>query len=290
MHMADIDTIAYLHPAVGTEGATGASWVIYSKENAGRFVGPLRNRPPSSPQTPSPESNDRSERAGIEEPEEPEEHYDSVDNTACLRVSLADVPKGQRGLEVGCDPKADIVLPKLRGVSFRHFSLTFNDDYYFVVRDLGSTIGTSVTYGTGNAGPRTNFEWVIGGDEFLQAISPIIIRIPSHIHFQIVVKPFDRGSAAFRAKVDKFRAGQGTGGINMILDGAIIQSDPGSVSTFSDHFLSPLVTTTVSGAVTPPRQSPSGQPEAGQAQQPAAPVEANNDGGGAGFTTGALPA
>lgn len=235
--MADIDTVAYLHPGLRTEGAVAASFAINLKANGGRHVAPLRSRPPLvSPQPRSPESDDHSERAGTEVPEE----HDSLDYTASLRVSLSDVPKGKLGLEAGWNPKADIVLPRVTGVSLRHFSLTFNDDYYFIVKDVGSTAGTSVIYGTEDGGPRTNTEWIIAGNEFLQDKGPIIIKVTEELQFQIVVKPFDRNSAAFRAKVDGFREGRGTGDIDELLDGVIIRPPtqaPSAAPEGGDFFL-----------------------------------------------------
>jgi hypothetical protein len=95
------------------------------------------------------------------------EEHDNLDYTAYLEISLSKIPKGKRGLEAGWDPNADIPLPTgVPGLSSRHFSLTFNDDYYFIVKDLNSRAGTSVIYGDKDGGPRSS-EWIIGGDEAL---------------------------------------------------------------------------------------------------------------------------
>lgn len=237
--MADIDIVAYLHPGVRTEGVMTASFAISLKANEERYTTPLRSRPPlASPQPHSPESDDRSERAGTEVPKE----HDSLDYTASLRISLSDVPQGRHrlGLEVGWNPKADIVLPRVPGVSFRHFYLTFNDDYYFIVKDVGSTAGTSVIYDTEDGGSRTHTEWIIAGDEFLQDKGPIIIKVTQELQFQLVIRPFDRHSAAFRAKVDKFLAGRGTGDIDELLDGVLIRprtQAPSAAPENGDFFL-----------------------------------------------------
>ena len=207
--MADIDIFAYLYPGIVTQGSHAATIAIDYTANRGRYIEPRRQRSPlASPQPHSTDSDDRSERAGTEVPEE----HNILDYSACLRLSLSDVPKGTLGLEAGWSSSADIRLPKITGVSRRHFYLTFNDDYCLIVKDVGTTAGTSVIYGTEDEGPRTNFEWIIAGDEFLQDRSPIILKVTQDLQFQIVVEPFDRNSAAFKAKVDRFRAGSGTGG------------------------------------------------------------------------------
>lgn len=209
--MADIDIIAYLYPCMCTGGWNAATTAINCRANKGRHIKPLRHRPSlASPQPHSPESDDCSERAGTEVSDE----HDNLDYLACLGLSLNDVPKSTLGLEAGWSSSADIILPQMPRVSRRHFYLTFNDNYCLIVKDVGTTAGTSVIYGGEDGGPRTNFEWIIAGDEFLRHRSPIIIKVTKHLQFQIVVKPFDRNSAAFKAKVDRFRAGRGGTGID----------------------------------------------------------------------------
>lgn len=51
------------------------------------------------------------------------------------------------------------------------------------LKDYGSTAGTSVIYGTENGGPRTNTEWIIAGDEFLEDKGPIIIKVTQVLQF-----------------------------------------------------------------------------------------------------------
>ena len=235
--MADVDIIAYLHPGIRTEGAEQAQVAIDKKANKGRYVAQLRHRPSvASPQSHSPESEDSPERADTEASED----HNSLDYTPCLRISLNDVPGGKLGLEAGSSSKADIVLPQMGGVSFRHFSLTFNNDYYFIVKDLGSRAGTSVIYGAEDGGPRCNFEWIIAGEDFLQKRGPIVIKVTRSLQFQVVIKPFDRNSAAFRAKVDRFRAGRGTGDINELFESVIIRPPtqaPSAASRNEEFFL-----------------------------------------------------
>lgn len=233
--MADVDVVAHLHPGIRTEGARLAELAINKEANKRRHVASLRHRPPlASPEPHSPGSDDSPERADTEI----SENHNSLDYTPCLRISLNDVPKGKLGLEAGWSSKADIVLPREVGVSFRHFSLTFNNEYYFIVKDLESTAGTSVIYGAEDGGPRCNFEWIIGGEEFLRNRGPIVIKVARRLQFQIDIKPFDRNSAVFRAKVDKFRAGKGTGDIDELFESVIIRppTQAPSVAPKSEEF------------------------------------------------------
>ncbi|KAL8367049.1 hypothetical protein RB599_010963 [Gaeumannomyces hyphopodioides] len=202
--MADTDFEACLYPGVGTVGVAAAEFAIAMSGNKGRYVAPRRQQPLlASPRHHS--AYDWEERATTEEPED----NDSLDYTACLEIRLGRIPKGKRGLEAGCDPRADIPLPVVPGVSFRHFSLDFNDDYCFIVRDLGSRAGTTVIYDQDDEKPRTGVEWIIGGDDFLRDKRRFTIKVNAQLQFLIVVKPFGRNSEAFRAKVDKFRMGSG---------------------------------------------------------------------------------
>ena len=43
-------------------------------------------------------------------------------------------------------PKADVVPPKLKAISWYHFALTFDVGNRLVVRDLYSTVGMRVIY------------------------------------------------------------------------------------------------------------------------------------------------
>ncbi|KAK4196399.1 hypothetical protein QBC40DRAFT_183610 [Triangularia verruculosa] len=125
-------------------------------------------------------------------------------------IALDIIPKGDRGTEVGCDPLADISLPNVPGVSYRHFSLTFNDDYCLVVRDLQSARGTTVNYGGKEIGPFIGTECIVGGSDFLRGKDqPIIIKATRRVQFRLVVEPFDPSSKEFRDGVDRYRAGSG---------------------------------------------------------------------------------
>ncbi|KAJ8107996.1 hypothetical protein ONZ43_g6558 [Nemania bipapillata] len=199
--MEDIDAIACLHPT-GMEGFVSADFAINLPENKQRFVPEKRKHPPLVVAQPL-ASYSHEDREATQDAET----QNSLDYTVSLRISLSQIPKTSLGLVAGWDPRADIVLPHLPGISFHHFSLTFDDAYRFIVRDLGSRTGTCVVYGKQDEGPRSDFQWIIGGDENLKGLDPIIIRVILKLQFQIVVSDYDINSEAFRAKVDTFRAG-----------------------------------------------------------------------------------
>lgn len=142
------NVVAYLYAATGTEGADAATIAIDSSSNKTRYIESRRQA------LDSPQAIDDWAYVEREQTEEPEDDdHDSLEDSGGLMIALHILPKGQRGTEVGCDPVADISLPKVDGVSYRHFSLTFNDDYCLVVRDLKSTAGTTVKYGSREMGP-----------------------------------------------------------------------------------------------------------------------------------------
>jgi len=89
------------------------------------------------------------------------EESDGFEGSPGLEIARDRIPKGERGTEVGCDPLADIWVPNVPGVSYRHFSLTFNDECLLVVRDLNSTAGTTVIYGDQVVGPFIGSDYTI---------------------------------------------------------------------------------------------------------------------------------
>lgn len=147
----------------------------------------------------------RHDRAPTEQPEE----YDSLEYKPCLEVRFNKGPKTSCGLIAGWDPNADVRLPKWPGVSFHHFALTFDDDYFPIIRDLGSSCGTSVRYGNEATGPRQHTDFVVGGHNFLKLKSknPINIEIIQFLQFQLIVPHRDTTSPAYRKKVDIFLTG-----------------------------------------------------------------------------------
>ncbi|KLU90070.1 CAMK protein kinase [Magnaporthiopsis poae ATCC 64411] len=217
--MADLDSVAYLYPAEVSEKARE---VIKNPLNQSRFLPPRRRETPSGSTIPtSAQDSDDDETQSASSRE-----HDPLAFLPCLEIRLDVVPRGHHGIVAGCDPSADIVLPKMQGISYHHFSITFNDDYRLIVKDLGSQRGTAVLYDRpgerqDDERPRTGVEWIVGGDDFLKDTNSIAISVLPTLRFQIVARSFDRNSEAFRAKVDKFRAG--SGGLEEMLEGAGIR-------------------------------------------------------------------
>ncbi len=203
--MAEHTVVAYLYAATDTSGADVANVAIHSTQNQERYITSRRQRRALD----SPQAHDERSRVERERTEDPEE-YDSLESSPGLEIALSMIPKGERGVEVGCDPFADLWIPNVPGVSHRHFSLTFNDDYFLVVKDLKSSAGTSVIYGNQVVGPFFDSECVVAGPDFFRGgDQPIIIRATSRVQFRLVVEPFDPHSKVFRDKVDRYRAGSG---------------------------------------------------------------------------------
>lgn len=103
------------------------------------------------------------------------------------------------------DEMSDFVIPQhFVQVSNCHFSITFNENYELIVRDLRSKWRTNVLYDGYPVSGRTNGIWVIGGSDFLQNIEKITIRIPHNIEIEVEVEAFNPKCPEFRHKVDKF--------------------------------------------------------------------------------------
>ncbi|KAK3321488.1 hypothetical protein B0T19DRAFT_404014 [Cercophora scortea] len=213
----DNDVVAYLY-AIENDLENHVSYAaVNSSNNEERHI---TSRPRRRPLASSRVHDERS-RVEREKTEEPEE-YDSLESSPGLVIALSMIPKGERGTEVGCDPFADIWVPNVPGVSHRHFSLTFNDDYFLVVRDLKSATGTTVRYGDQVVGPLVNSECIVGGSDFLRSADrPIVIQATSRVQFRLVVEPFDPQLKDFRDRVDRYRAGSAE--LDDILEGTGIR-------------------------------------------------------------------
>ena len=216
--MADTDIIASFYPPADSDGSRGAIVTINFPENKPRHR-PASRRAPLSPVLLPQErlevALNRHDRAPTEQPEE----YDSLEYKPCLEMRFNKGPKTYRGLIAGWDPNADVRLPKWPGVSFHHFALTFDADYFPIIRDLGSSCGTSVRYGNETTGPRQYTDFVIGSHNFLKLKSknPIVIKIIRFLQFQLIVPHRDTTSPAYRMKVDTFL--EGTANADELLSG-----------------------------------------------------------------------
>ncbi|KAI6609192.1 hypothetical protein MCOR14_012066, partial [Pyricularia oryzae] len=87
--------------------------------------------------------------------------------------------KTKQGFVFGASPSCDFILDG-KGISNRHFAITFDDDGRFIVRDLHSTNGLAVTYnGKAKAIRKGGFHWIIGGDAILEGVEIEICPAPS---------------------------------------------------------------------------------------------------------------
>lgn len=72
--------------------------------------------------------------------------YGDLYYEAYIRVTFDSMPKTYYSLRVSRDSDAEFRILDLLGVSAYYFALTFDANYRLIVRDLGSTYGTSVIY------------------------------------------------------------------------------------------------------------------------------------------------
>ncbi|KAI1306665.1 kinase-like domain-containing protein [Xylaria venustula] len=164
---------------------------------------PKRNRP-----EPQSSCESRSSRASTELPDEFDpDHYHALE----LRFSHA--PKSSTGLIFGKAKNAcDVVLPShISGISKRHFALTyktFGDGRpRLLVRDLGSRIGTSVTYGKAKTPRRRNFDWILDGYEHPNECKSFTIELFEDFELMVFVSHQAMKSPAYINNVQRFSHG-----------------------------------------------------------------------------------
>ncbi|KAI6516584.1 hypothetical protein MCOR16_009771 [Pyricularia oryzae] len=102
-----------------------------------------------------------------------------MDRNADLIACISRGPKTKQGFVFGASPSCDFILDG-KGISNRHFAITFDDDGRLIVRDLHSTNGLAVTYnGKAKAIRKGGFHWIIGGDAILEGVEIEICPAPS---------------------------------------------------------------------------------------------------------------
>ncbi|KAK3935962.1 hypothetical protein QBC46DRAFT_346060 [Diplogelasinospora grovesii] len=176
--MADTDVIARVYPFNKYE-----KYAREAIENSSRYL------PPKVKLTEPRETHlSRSARESTEPPERNREV--NLDELPYLEVRFSDVPRTSAGLVFGTDPTCDVVL-SMKGISRRYFALTykkkFPDGYHrLIVRDLGSTYGTIVTYDKKGDEPRSNFDWIIDGFELPNRTEDIIVQPHEHLKFRVI--------------------------------------------------------------------------------------------------------
>jgi hypothetical protein len=108
------------------------------------------------------------------------------------------------GYVLGTDRNScDIVLPKLARINKTHCILTCNKKRQLILKDC-SEKGTIDTYsGKGGEGGR-DFTWISGGERVPKDNTNILIKIPKHLKFQIVVSKHETCLDLCARNVDRF--------------------------------------------------------------------------------------
>ena len=202
----DDNIVAYIYPAIKTEGYIRAAEAIEWNAADPGYIPPRRPRPQvlrSPPHSGPPNIFNRHDH----EPTVDEEEHDPLEYEPCIKVTFDHIPKTRIGLKVGRSEEAEFRLEPLPGVGFYHFALTFDDNYCLIVRDLGSTCGTTVIYDQDERGRWSKFDWIVGGSDYLKGVSSIVVKVSQSLQFQLVIPQHNVLSKSYRDKVDRFRAG-----------------------------------------------------------------------------------
>ncbi|KAG6000948.1 hypothetical protein E4U54_001226 [Claviceps lovelessii] len=136
---------------------------------------------------------------------------DVMDDIPFIDIRFDNPPASKLGITFGCSPKCHVQLPKRGGFSNHHFAVTFDDQGRLIVIDPGSTSGTQVKYDSQASGFRSNFRWIIAGDECVEKMDIIVFARSHRMKFRIV--PVERGviSLPYLDKVKTFKQGTATG-------------------------------------------------------------------------------
>ena len=211
--MGDTDLIARLYPFDDHLG-----YAAYAIEHSPRYVPPRISR-----QIDLEAKWNRRARGSTEPPET----YDDVERLPCLELRFSFPPKNSRGFTSGTSEPCDFLIP-IDGISRYHFVLTYKklaDGYYrLIVRDPGSTHGTKVTYDRKGDEVRSNFDWILGGDQFPNKTKEIVIHPHENLKFRIFLALQDITSPTYVANVERFL--QGSGDAESLLGGLGLQSGP----------------------------------------------------------------
>ncbi|KAI3532307.1 hypothetical protein CABS02_13892 [Colletotrichum abscissum] len=148
---------------------------------------------------------DRHERESTEPPQDSESS--TLDFLPCLAIGFSDIPRTDKGIVFGSNPNCDVILDS-QGVSNVHFSLTFDQYYRPIIRDLGSLVGTEVTYDRDGQGIRRQFQWIIYGHDIPQRKESIVVTIPRIMSFRVIVPFHNIESPEYILAVDIFKQGK----------------------------------------------------------------------------------
>lgn len=132
--------------------------------------------------------------------------YGLFENTDCLVFRFSHGARTSVGVVGGCAPSADFVLQSMPGVSKYHFALTFNEENRPILRDLGSTGGTKVTYDGEERQRLSNFDWPLRSPSIANG-KPPILNITDLLQFKVILPNHDYTSPEYVAKVTQFHTG-----------------------------------------------------------------------------------
>ncbi|KAI0143499.1 hypothetical protein GGR57DRAFT_508090 [Xylariaceae sp. FL1272] len=226
--MADTDLIACVYPYGDSEFGHARKAI----EDSPRYMPPRRPR-----QDPRETHHSRGARESTEPPEnrgddkDEDDDDNDPDTLPYIELRFSHGPRTSSGFVFGKDPDtSDIVLSSSIGhISRRHFALTYKnsfDDgcYRLIVRDLGSTHGTAVTYNNKGRKLRSKFDWIIDGFRVPNDTDKFIIEPHKNMKFQVVVTRHDITSSTYVDNVKQFHHGvAGTENLFGVLD---IQTGP----------------------------------------------------------------
>ncbi|KID89061.1 CAMK family protein kinase [Metarhizium guizhouense ARSEF 977] len=121
-------------------------------------------------------------RETAEPPKEENANMSAYDDMPFIEIRFSKIPRSSHGVIFGCSRECDFVLPNIRYLSRFHFSLTFDERRRFIVKDLGSTIGTEQ--------------------------GRIIIKIHERFQFEIVAFEHNINSQSYIDNVERFCQGR----------------------------------------------------------------------------------
>lgn len=190
-NMADLDLIARLYLSGSVD-----EWISEEIKTSSVYP-PVSARPQRSSQ------RDYTRRQSTEPPEGsvPFHHH-----KPCIEIRFSNIPRSRHGVVFGSDPRSDIAVFS-PGISYHHFTLTFDDVGRFIVKDWGSRFGTEVTYDEQGKGKRSDFHWIVGGDDVPMSMDRIVINLTGTVRFQIVMAHHDMKSPVYMDKVNRFKQG-----------------------------------------------------------------------------------
>lgn len=129
-----------------------------------------------------------------------------LESTDCLMVRFSHGARSHVGVVGGHALNADLALQNIPGISKFHLAFTFDDQYRLIVRDLGSTGGTKVTYNREEGQRRSKFDWLLSGPGIARG-KPPVLNITDLVQFKVIVPPRDIASSDYIDRVKSFRVG-----------------------------------------------------------------------------------